>query len=207
MKFFKLATALFLAGSNAVVGKFCPALRSWSCLHHSNPCITHHSCSLLFYLLLLLLLSAAYEFPSDNVIAQLADAYNTEVGTYLPLPKCMRLGAKLMECANKIKAEADEDKNIKKWVQSYDKAVTTSHRCVEKAMAEGDANKIGHCGAAVLDIVDKYCPTNAYRKACGTSPFMFEEFIIDLADELEVGELFGVLCCLLRWCFWCLSFW
>lgn len=139
-------------------------------------------------------LLAAHEVPSENLITQLANAYNTEVGTYLPRPECMKLGTKLTECVNKIKAKADEDKEIKKWVQAYDKARQTAGRCFNKVMEQGDPSKIEKCGPPLLDITDKYCSTEAYRNECGTGPpLLFEHFVLDTAEELVVGKCYVVL--------------
>ncbi|KAL7435238.1 hypothetical protein ACHAXM_004531 [Skeletonema potamos] len=104
----------------------------------------------------------------------------------------MKLGTKLTECVNKIKAKADEDKEIKKWVQAYDKARQTAGRCFNKAMEQGDPSKIEKCGPPLLDITDKYCSTEAYRNECGTGPpLLFEHFVLDTAEELVVAASWG----------------
>jgi hypothetical protein len=162
------------------------------------------------FALLLLLLSAAYEIPSDNLIAELADEYNAELSNFLDFDeaKCMSEGEGIEQCISGKLAEDAE------WASSMEKAVMTAEPCLVDAMAKGDAKKIVKCALPVLDITDKYCSTAAFREACGMAPSMIEDFVLNLVEVLEVGEclvccvvLCVVLCCVV--CFegvWCLSF-
>ncbi len=64
----------------------------------------------------------------------------------------------------------------------------TAEPCAQQALIEKDVDKVVKCALPVLDILDKYCSTAAFREACGMAPSMFADFVLNLAEVLEVGE-------------------
>ena len=99
--------------------------------------------------------------------------------------KCESEGEAIEQC---VKDEVDKGNIDTAWASSLEKALLTAEPCAQQAVAEGDADKVVKCALPVLDITDKYCSTAAFREACGMTPSMFADFVLDLAEVLEVGE-------------------
>jgi len=77
---------------------------------------------------------------------------------------------------------AENTKDTRKWGRSLEKALKKAESCIKKAVDE-DAKL--ECASSALDIIDEHCSLKALRKACKIPAFMFEDFALDLAEELE----------------------
>jgi len=94
--------------------------------------------------------------------------------------KCENQGAKIHQCIKDTIAK--DTKDTRKWGRSLEKAAKKAESCAKKAVDE-DAKL--ECASSALDIIDEHCSLKALRKACKIPAFMFEDFALDLAEELE----------------------
>ena len=104
--------------------------------------------------------------------------------------KCKSEGEGIEQCLMEQLGKGNIDTA---WATSLEQALMTAEPCVVEAVTEGDVDKIVKCALPVLDITDKYCSTAAFREACGMTPSMLEDFVLNLVEKLEVGEC--IVCC------------
>jgi len=91
------------------------------------------------------------------------------------LPECISEAEKLGECL-------EESATDTKWAESIENASKTAESCLEDAENMLDLTE---CFKPVLEIADEKCPIEAALSACGVAHSVFENFVLDLAEDLK----------------------
>jgi hypothetical protein len=100
------------------------------------------------------------------------------------LPECISEAEKLGECLEESATDA-------KWAESIENASKTAESCLEDAENILDLTE---CFKPVLEIADEKCPIEAALSACGVAHSVFENFVLDLAEDLKAGECCCFIC-------------
>eukprot|EP00574_Skeletonema_japonicum_P004329 CAMPEP_0201713590 /NCGR_PEP_ID=MMETSP0593-20130828/377_1 /ASSEMBLY_ACC=CAM_ASM_000672 /TAXON_ID=267983 /ORGANISM="Skeletonema japonicum, Strain CCMP2506" /LENGTH=278 /DNA_ID=CAMNT_0048202759 /DNA_START=47 /DNA_END=883 /DNA_ORIENTATION=+ len=79
----------------------------------------------------------------------------------------------------------ENTKATKKWAKSMEKAAMKAAKCVEE---EGDDAKLA-CASDLFDVTEEYCSMKGLRKQSKINSFDFENFVLDLAKELEFNTV------------------
>eukprot|EP00984_Skeletonema_dohrnii_P020298 scaffold9848_cov75-Skeletonema_dohrnii-CCMP3373.AAC.2 len=132
-------------------------------LSHQLPTSVIYSSSSIFFF------SAAYEVPSDNLIAELADEYNED--EFIDKKMTKKEARETSEIIDCIK---ENTKNNRKWFKSLEKTEKKAESCMENAV-DDDAKL--ECVSPFIDLAAKSCPAaNALRGNCDSASLEVEDF-------------------------------
>eukprot|EP00984_Skeletonema_dohrnii_P005132 scaffold1813_cov134-Skeletonema_dohrnii-CCMP3373.AAC.1 len=102
--------------------------------------------------------------------------------SHIPTKKCIKAAKDLHMCV--LKVIADDATGAK--ATAWENVITEAQACMEAAAGDDKVAQEA-CAMPVFELSAEDCPSgfDALLKACAPTSFEFEDFVLDLAEELE----------------------